>query len=78
MFVSPEGYVELSRADATQYKVAEGDLVTVTSAAGSIQLKAKITPRMPVGVVFAPYHFEAAQVNKIWDGGNVTWVTLGK
>ncbi|BCS55523.1 molybdopterin-dependent oxidoreductase [Geobacter sp. SVR] len=78
MYVCPEGYVEISRADAAAHKVSEGDLLTVTSSTGSTQLKARISPRLPAGVVFAPYHFEAAQVNTIWSGAAVTWVTVGK
>jgi predicted molibdopterin-dependent oxidoreductase YjgC len=52
--------------------------VTVSSSVGSIKLKAKITSRMPEGVVFAPYHFTAAPVNTIWGGDAVTMVTLAK
>jgi predicted molibdopterin-dependent oxidoreductase YjgC len=78
MHVCPEGYVELSRADATAFKFAENDLLTVSSASGSMKLKARITPRMPQGVVFAPYHFGANPVNQIWSGAPVTWVTLAK
>jgi NADH-quinone oxidoreductase subunit G len=78
MYVCPEGYVELSRADAAALKFAENDLLTVSSANGSMKLKAHITPRMPQGVVFAPYHFGANPVNQVWSGAPVTWVTLAK
>lgn len=78
MHVCPEGYVELSRADAAALKFVENDLLTVTSVNGSMKLKARITPRMPQGVVFTPYHFGANPVNQIWSGAPVTWVTLAK
>lgn len=78
MHVCPEGYVELSRTDAATMKFAENDLLTVTSANGSMKLKARISPRMPQGVVFAPYHFGANPVNQVWSGAPVTWVTLAK
>lgn len=78
MYVCPEGYIELSRSDAATMKIAESDLVTVSSATGSIQLKAKVTTRMPTGVVFAPYHFSASPVNIIWDGAAVTSVKISK
>ena len=78
MHVCPEGYLELSRADAAAFKFAENELLTVTSASGSLKLKARITPRMPQGVVFAPYHFGANPVNQIWNGSPVTWVTVAK
>jgi len=76
--VCPEGYIELSRSDASAGKIAENDLITVTSAAGSIQLKAKVSTRIPAGVVFAPYHFSTAPINAIWNGAPVTLVTLAK
>jgi anaerobic selenocysteine-containing dehydrogenase len=78
MHVCPEGYLEISRKDAAKQQIADNDLVTVSSSAGSISLKAKVTPRMPEGVVFAPYHFAAAPVNTIWSGAAVTPVTLAK
>ncbi len=78
MHVCPEGYIELSRIDASAGNIAENDLVTVSSASGSMQLKAKVTPRMPKGVAFAPYHFTAAPINTIWSGAPVTLVSLAK
>jgi formate dehydrogenase major subunit/NADH-quinone oxidoreductase subunit G len=78
MHVCPEGYVELSRADAASLKFEENDLLTVTSTSGRIKLKARITPRMPQGVVFTPYHFGANPVNQVWNGAAVTWVTVTK
>lgn len=78
MHVCPEGYIELSRSDAKARSIIENDLVTLTSASGSMQLKAKVSPRMPEGVVFAPYHFGANPVNQIWAGEPVTFVTISK
>lgn len=77
-YVCPENYVEMSRKDASRYKVAESDIVTVTSSVGTIKLKAKVSPRMPEGVVFVPYHFSAAPVNSIWNGSAVTMVSIAK
>ncbi|MDD5285056.1 MAG: molybdopterin-dependent oxidoreductase [Desulfuromonadaceae bacterium] len=78
MHVCPEGYLEISRKDALLKNITDNDPVTVTSSAGSVKLKAKVTSRMPDGVVFAPYHFGAAPVNTIWSGAAVTMVTLAK
>ncbi len=78
MHVCPEGYVEISRDDAAALSVAENDLLKVSSANGTMQLKAKVTPRMPKGVAFTPYHFGANPVNQIWNGSAVTYVTLSK
>jgi len=78
MHVCPENYIEMSRADAAKLKIAQGDVVTVSTTTGSMLLKAKVSPRMPSGVVFSPYHFSDAPINTIWDGSPVTAVTLSK
>lgn len=78
MYVCPEGYIELSRTDAARLKITEKDLLTVTSSSGTIKLKAKVSMRMPEGVVFTPYHFADSPVNQVWSGAPVTWVTLSK
>jgi len=78
MHVCPEAYVEMSRKDAANLKIQDKDLVTVSSPTGSLQLSVKVTPRMPEGLVFVPYHFSAAPVNAIWDGAPVTMVSLIK
>lgn len=78
MHVCPENYIEMSRGDAASLKIADNDQVTVTSATGNIALKAKVTPRMPAGVVFAPYHFSAAPINSVWSGSAVTSVGITK
>lgn len=78
MHVCPEGYIELSRADAAARNISKDDLVTVTSTVGTVQLKVKIGSRMPAGVAFAPYHFSDSSVNSIWSGAPVTSVSVVK
>jgi NADH-quinone oxidoreductase chain G len=78
MLVCPEQYIELGRSDAGKLGVAEGDKLTVKSAAGELTLPVKVGLRLPEGVVFAPYHFGAASVNTIASGKPVTWVSLSK
>jgi formate dehydrogenase major subunit/NADH-quinone oxidoreductase subunit G len=78
MHVCPHGYIELSGKDAAAMKISEDDIVSVTSATGTIKLKAKVALRMPAGVVFAPYHFRESPVNAIWSGEPVTAVTITK
>jgi len=78
MYVCPDGYLELSRSDAAKLKVEENDLLNVASATGSTKLKARITARMPEGVLFSPYHFGTAAINQVWSGAPVTWVTVTK
>jgi formate dehydrogenase major subunit/NADH-quinone oxidoreductase subunit G len=76
--VCPDAYVEMSRTDAVRSSITDNDLVTVTSPSGSLQLKAKVSLRIPEGVVFIPNNFPAAPVNKVWSGSAVTMVSLSK
>ncbi len=78
MSVCGNGYVEISRADAAKLLIAEGDVVKLSSAAGTVSLQARISPRMQEGVVFAPYHFADTPVNLVWSGTSVTGVTISK
>ena len=74
----PTGYVELSRSDAQKANIEDGDQVKVASATGSMTLQARVTLRMPNGVVFAPYHFADNPINQVWAGAAVTTVTISK
>jgi NADH-quinone oxidoreductase subunit G len=78
MYVCPDAYLELSQADAAALKVAEGDIVKVSSGTGTVSLAAKVGRRVPQGVVFAPYHFAEGSINSVTDGSAVTWVTVAK
>ena len=78
MLVCPEGYAELSREDAIALNIAENDQLLLKSATGEISLKVRVNPRMPLGVIFAPYHFADQSVNTIIDGKTVTWVSVSK
>lgn len=76
--VVPEPYVELGLEDAKALKVKEGDLVTVKAANGEMKLKAKVTTRLPQGLVFVPYHFASSGINRIYRGEAVISVDLSK
>lgn len=76
--VVPEPYVELGRDDANALKVAEGDMVVVKAANGEMKLKAKVANRLPKGLVFVPYHFVGAGLNRIYRGESVIPVELSK
>lgn len=78
MYVCPEGYVELNNGDAIKLGVKDGEPVTVKSPFGEIRLNAKVSFRMPSGVVFAPYHFADKSINGVTDGESVTWVSISK
>ncbi|MDD2499909.1 MAG: molybdopterin-dependent oxidoreductase [Geobacter sp.] len=76
--VCGESYVEISRADAANMNITEGAEVKLTSSTGTVSVKARISPRMSEGVLFAPYHFAEASINTVWSGAAVTGVTISK
>lgn len=78
MHVCPDGYVEMSHVDAKRLALNENDAVTLSSEIGSSNLKVKVSFRMPEGVVFTPYHFAKTAINNVWNGSQVTWVTIIK
>ena len=59
----PEGYVEISPADAKAMDIKNGERVKVASRRGEIQIKAKISHKVNRGVVFIPFHFAEAAAN---------------
>jgi NADH-quinone oxidoreductase subunit G len=71
-------YVELNRDDAAALNVAEGDMVTVKGNGCELRLKAKVDNRLPQGVVFAPYHFAAAELNRLYKGEAAIAVEVAK
>ncbi|HEX9144404.1 MAG TPA: formate dehydrogenase subunit alpha, partial [Candidatus Binatia bacterium] len=59
----PEARVEIHPADASRLKIEDGQAVRVSSRRGAIVLRAWVTPRTTVGVVFIPMHFAEAAAN---------------
>ena len=59
----PEARVEINPADAARLKIEDEQAVRVSSRRGSIVLRAWVTPRTTVGVVFIPMHFAEAAAN---------------
>jgi anaerobic selenocysteine-containing dehydrogenase len=53
---APGGYVQLSKEDATQYGINEGDTVEVRSRRGIVIVPAKVGGIIP-GHVFVPFHY---------------------
>ena len=64
----PEGYVEVSAADADRLGLYKSDRVRLVSRRGAIEAHAWITRRVPQGVVFAPFHFAEAAANALTIG----------
>jgi len=59
----PEALVEINRVDAAHAGVKSGDVVQVSSRRGSVVLRANVTEKANLGVVFIPWHFHEAAAN---------------
>jgi len=59
----PEARVELNPADAARLGINDGQTVRVSSRRGSIVLRATVTHKTTLGVVFIPFHFAEAAAN---------------
>ena len=59
----PEAYAEINPADAGLLEIHQGAKMRLVSRRGEIELKARITPRVPEKVVFVPFHFAEARAN---------------
>jgi len=61
----PEALLSINEADAAALGVADGDMVQVTSAYGSFQIKASTAKRVdvPAGVLFAPFFADETLIN---------------
>ncbi|MGC8663395.1 MAG: formate dehydrogenase subunit alpha [Thermoplasmata archaeon] len=62
---APEPYVEINPEDAKSLKVKSNEIVKLTSRYGSLEVRARITEMVPKGIVFMPFHYYEASVNKI-------------
>ena len=59
----PEARIEINPADGARLKIDDGQAVRVSSRRGSIVLRAWVTQRTTIGVVFIPMHFAEAAAN---------------
>ncbi len=59
----PEARVEIHPADAEMHGIRDGMAVKVTSRRGEIVVRATVTEKTTVGVVFVPWHFAEAAAN---------------
>jgi formate dehydrogenase major subunit len=59
----PQGFVQINPTDAAGEGVKSGDVVTLNSRRGSIDVPVKVTADVPPGVLFVPFHFAEACAN---------------
>jgi formate dehydrogenase alpha subunit len=60
-----EPYVEINPEDAVILKIKSGDWIRVVSRRGEIEIKARVTRKVPEGTVFVPMHYREAAANVI-------------
>ena len=70
----PEDTLEIHPHDAEERGIKEGDWVGIASRAGETVLRAKITPRVQVGVVYTTFHHPESGANVITTE-NSDWAT---
>ncbi|GAA1822783.1 formate dehydrogenase subunit alpha [Planosporangium flavigriseum] len=70
----PEDLLELHPHDAEVRGISDGDLVTLASRVGETSLRARITDRMPVGVVYTTFHHPVTGANVVTTE-NSDWAT---
>jgi formate dehydrogenase alpha subunit len=59
----PEARVEIHPADADIHGIRDGQAVRVSSRRGEVVVRATVTEKTTVGVVFLPFHFHEAAAN---------------
>lgn len=62
---SPEPYVEINTEDASKLGIKNSQKVKIESRHGLIEAKARVTDKIPAGIVFVPFHFDESRVNRL-------------
>jgi len=62
---TPAAFVEINPRDASRLGIENGSNVEVSSRRGSITLSADVTARVEPGVLFIPFHYSEAAVNRL-------------
>ncbi len=70
----PEDVLEIHPADAELRGIASGDTVELASRVGATHLRALISDRMPVGVVYTTFHHPVTGANVVTTE-NSDWAT---
>jgi formate dehydrogenase alpha subunit len=59
----PRNYAEVSAVDAAAVGVRDGGPVVIHGRRGQVRTQARVSPRVPPGVVFLPFHWKEAPAN---------------
>src|SRR5690606_3965959 len=57
-----ELYVEVNPVDASNLKIAEGEMVAVKTRRGEAEARAKISDRVMSGMAFMPFHYHGTNL----------------
>jgi predicted molibdopterin-dependent oxidoreductase YjgC len=57
------GYAEVNREDALKYDIRDGGMAVITSRRGQVRTQARISQRVPPGVIFLSFHWREAPAN---------------
>jgi formate dehydrogenase alpha subunit len=58
-----EPYVEINIVDSEKMCILDGELIRVSSRRGTIDIKARVSQRVGIGLVFIPMHYHEAAAN---------------
>lgn len=61
----PRGYAEVSAADADAAGLRDGGSAIIRSRRGQVRVQARISERVPPGVVFLSFHWKEAPANRL-------------
>lgn len=64
--ILPEETADISLEDAKKMKIKDGEYIKVSSRRGSVKVRAKVTEKIPPGLVWMAFHFRE---------GNANWLT---
>jgi len=76
--LAPDPFVELHPDDAAAHGIAAGDVVTIESPRGQLELEARVTRGTPLGCVFVPSGYNEAPVNTLLAGAPIVGVRIRK
>ena len=65
--IEKEGICQINPVDAKKMNIKPGDLITVESPKGKVEVKVKINDEIEPGTLFIPVNFEEIQVNSLMD-----------
>jgi formate dehydrogenase major subunit/formate dehydrogenase alpha subunit len=63
--MTPDAFVEINPVDAKELGIAAGDKIVISSRRGKITVNADVTSSVDKGVVFVPFHYHEAAVNRL-------------